>query len=181
MKNTYKIIIGIVIAIIISVLIYFATRPKTINKFTFPSTLVVTNNTSYKALDTIAMVAINKILLYNTINVDFYIMPLSYSTEDIQIIGFIRKNPFKLHTYMIFIEKETDVTSVITFISHELTHIKQMEEGRLIELSDTISVFNGDTINFHKVPYDERAYEIEAFANQGDIERMLNKLLYQKL
>ncbi len=47
-------------------------------------------------------------------------------------------------------------------LCHELSHLRQYQEGKLIQLNDTKVIYDGVVINLLITPYDERKYEIEA-------------------
>jgi hypothetical protein len=168
-------VIGIIIGIIIT-----KQREKRINRFEFPSTMIVNNFTTHKYADTIAMVILNKIFDYDTINLNIYYSPKNMSNAEYEIIGFIQQNPFQPHSYNVFVKKGTLPTSIKTFLSHELIHLHQMELGDLVQIDYTKIVYKSDTIYFSQVPYDKRPYEIDAYSRQDGIHKRLNKLLYSK-
>lgn len=155
-------------------------REKRINHFVFPSTMIVNNHTSHKQADTLAMVILNKIYGYDTIKLDIVYSPRNLTTKEYEILGFIQKNSFEAHTYMIFIKKGTLPIPINRFLSHELIHLHQMEIGDLIQIDETKIVYQGDTIYFSNVPYDERPYEKDAISKENDIRKELNQLLYQR-
>lgn len=154
-------------------------RKKTPNRFTFPTTMSVTNNTTYPYADTISMVILNKIFGVDTMKINLYYTPIDFSTTDIEVIGFIQKNIFQPHTYNIFLKKEPISVPLSDFLCHELIHLKQMEDGELIELGD-YNIYKNDTIYLNKVKYENRPYEIYAFKHQNEIRKKLKKLLYSK-
>ena len=102
-------------------------------------------------------------------------------TDEIEVAGFIQKNPYEPHSYNIFVKKSSLPISIKKFLSHELQHLDQMEIGDLIQLQDnTKIVYKGDTIYYSKVPYDKRMYEIHAHLNETATQKQLNHLLYSK-
>jgi len=56
---------------------------------------------------------------------------------------------------------------------HELIHIWQMEQGKLIPLAANKVVWKGDTIRLADVPYFDRPFEVEA--------KKMEDILIQKL
>ena len=167
--------LGIIISVIVS-----KRRDARINRFEFPSTVVVNNYTPHWYVDTMAMVIINKIYSYDTISVNIYHAPKHLSTEEYDIIGFIQKVPFQPHSYNIFVKQGNLPISIKRFLSHELIHLHQMELGDLIQIDYSKIVYKGDTIYFSQVPYEKRLYEIEASLQENSIQKALNKLLYSK-
>lgn len=177
----YRILI-IIIIIVLIVYILLATKKKEMKKFTFPKEIVVFNNTKYKGIDTMAMVVLNKIMKFDSIHMNIYsIRDGLFDTGDIEILAYVEKNQFKLHEYNLYIAKKLSGVSVEKIISHEMLHVQQIESGKLIQ-SDffkLFSIYNNDTIYYAKIPYNLRAFEIDAFAIEGNVSNELNKLLYK--
>jgi len=183
MKKSWLVILIVIllIAVVITIAVVVnARREKRINHFEFPSTMVVNNYTTHKRADTLAMVILNKIYDYDTINLNIFYAPKHLSSNEYELIGFIQKNQFQPHSYNIFVKRGTLPVSIKSFLSHELIHLNQMETGELVQIDYVKIVHKGDTIYFSDVPYEERLYEIEAFGKEGNISRQLNKLLYSK-
>ena len=177
-----KKILFIIIAVValLAMIVFISTCKKKVpNRFTFPSTMVVNNNTEYPYADTISMVILNKIYSLDTMKINIYYSPIDFSTNDIEVVGFIKKNIFEPHSYMFFLKKPPISIPISEFLSHELIHLKQMEDGELIELGD-YNIYKNDTIYLNKVKYENRPYEIYAFKHQGDVRKKLKKLLYSK-
>lgn len=181
MKKKWILIVLGIIAIIAIIIILTIRREKRINYFEFPSTIIANNYTQYKRADTLAMVILNKIFRYDTITLNIYNMNKPMGSDEIEVAGFIQKNPYESHTYNIFVKKSSLPISIKRFLSHELQHLDQMEIGDLVQLQDdTKIVYKGDTIYYSKVPYDKRFYEIHAHLNETVTLKRLNYLLYSK-
>jgi hypothetical protein len=181
MKNKKFLVIGIVVLVITLLVILLVRRERNVNVYEYPETLVVNNYTSNKNADTYSKIILNKIYDYDTINLNIYYAPRDLSTDEIEVAGFIQKNPFEVHHYNIFMKKGGLPTSLKNFLSHELIHLHQMEIGELIPMQDPLTmVYMSDTISLLAVPYANRPYEIIALKNQGTVYKKLNKLLYQK-
>jgi hypothetical protein len=146
----------------------------------FPSTLVVNNYTEFNRADTIAMVILNKVLGYDSLNVNIYESPLSINSWSVYIAGFIIKTPTP-NTYNIFIDKNTKV-SIKRLLAHELYHLHQYQTGVLKNIHEPnhLIVYKNDTINLKKVSYFDRTYEIDAIHNEYEILKKLNKLLHKR-
>ena len=173
------ILLLIAIAIIIGVVVNIR-REKRINHFEFPITMIAKNYTTHKRADTLAMVILNKMFQYDTIKLDIVYAPQNLSNSEYEIAGFIQKNPYEPHAYLIFVKKGTLPTSIKNFLSHELVHLQQMEIGDLIQIDQTKIVYRNNTIYFSEVPYDKRPYEFDAFSKENGIRKKLNELLYSK-
>jgi hypothetical protein len=176
----FGVIIFLIIAFIIGAIIFEARREKRINRFEFPSTMVVNNYTTHKRADTLAMVILNKIFEYDTIKLDIVYAPQNLSNSEYEIVGFIQQNPFEPHTYMVFVKKGNLPISIKNFLSHELIHLQQMEIGDLVQIDQTKIVYQNDTIYFSEVPYDKRPYERDAYSRENGVRKKLNELLYRK-
>jgi hypothetical protein len=179
-KLIILLVLTLIAVIIITAILIERSREKRVNTFEFPNTMQVTNITTHKRADTLAMIVLNKIFQYDTIKLDIAYAPQNLSNAEYDIVGFIQKNPYVSHTYIIFVKKGTIPISMKKFLSHELIHLQQMELGDLIQLDNRRIIYKNDTIYFSEVPYDERLYEKDAFLKEDKIYKNLNKLLYSK-
>jgi len=181
MKNKKFLIIGVIVLVITLVIILLVRRERNVNVYTYPDSLVVSNHTDHKNVDTYSQIIINKIYNYDTVNLNVFYTPKDYSTDEIDVAGFIQKNPFVPHTYIIFMKKGGLSISIKKFLSHELIHLQQMEIGDLIQLQNqTKMVYLNDTIDLFQIPYDQRPYEKDASIKENGILKSLNHLLYSK-
>jgi hypothetical protein len=180
MKKIWYVIIAVVIVIIVFFLI-FTHKPKKMNSFRFPETIIVNNYTSIDDADTIIKVLINRIFGYDTARINIYYMPLSFDKNDTQIFGFITKNEFESNSYNLFIAKN-DSYNLFTLLSHEFIHFDQMQKGLLVQpaVGYKYNIWMNDTVKLFEVPYEERKYEIDAYNRCPEVERKLRKLLYLK-
>lgn len=185
MKKKYNdieivcIILSIIFVILLLLMIRENYKESHKNHFTFDSTLVVRNVSSYSYLDTLTLVTLDKIFNYKNVTVTISNMPISLDTKDTDVSGFITKDPFKEHNYFLYVNTKRLGISKIGFISHELAHLRQMERGNLIPISSTESIYLGDTIFCKAISYKNRPYEIDAREDAEDIEYDLNKLIYK--
>jgi len=181
MKNKKFIIIGVVALAILITIILLVRRERNVNVYEYPDTLVVINYTEHKNADIYSKIILNKIYDYDTVNLNIYYSPRDYGTDELDVAGFIQKNPFVNHSYNIFLKKGGLPTSVKNFLSHELIHLNQMEIGDLIPIQDSLAmIYQGDTILLLSTPYHERPYEIQALSTQNKVLKELNHLLYSK-
>lgn len=181
MKNKWIFIVLAIIAIIIATIIFVTVRKeKHITHFDFPTTIKAHNYTDYKRADTMVMVILNKILLYDTIEVNLYYMIAEINNNNIDVQAFIQKNPFIPHTYYLFIKKGSLTVPMDQILSHEMIHVKQMESGDFIQSSNDGFIYKGKTYYYSKIPYNQRPQEIDAFNKQAKTLHELNNLLYSK-
>ena len=181
MKNKKFLIIGIVVLVITLLVILLVRRERNINIYEYPDSLVVNNHTTHKNADTYSKLILNKIYEYDTINLNIYYASRDYGTDEIDVAGFIQKNPFEAHQYNIFLKKGGLPMSTKSFLSHELIHLHQMETGDLTPTQDPFTmIYIGDTISLLDVTYTNRPYEADAFHHEGKVLKELNRLLYSK-
>ena len=154
-------------------------QEKNVNSFDFPTTLNVVDYTGHKRADTVAMVILNKIYSDDTINLNFFLMKREMKNDEIEIAGFIQKTE-KPHTYQVFLKKNASKHNVMKFLSHELIHLNQMENGDLMTFIGNYeyNIYEGDTVRFRTVPYKQRSFEIEAFGEEDRIYRELKNHLF---
>jgi hypothetical protein len=185
MKNRSWIIIAIfllimAIAIILTIIIE-AHREKNVNHFIFPDSIKIANHTAQKRADTVAMIIANRIFRFDTIKIGIVYLQREFIDGETEFIGFVQKNPFKPHEYLIYLKKGLLPIPINKILSHEMIHIEQMETGDLIPIPlQPKMVYKGDTIVFADVPYDKRPFEIDAYMRETGIKKSLNQLLYKK-
>jgi len=181
MKKKWIFIILAILAIIIATIIIVSIRKeKKVNHFEFPNTLTASNYTNYKRADTIVMVILNRIFNIDTMQISIHKMVMDMGNDESQIWAFIQKNPFIPHNYYIFIKEGSLPMSLEQLLSHELIHLKQIENGILVVTGGDGYYYNGKYFKFSEVPYNQRPQEIEAFKHQNEVLRELNDLLYSK-
>lgn len=150
-------------------------------RFEFPSTLVVTNTTEYKYLDTLVLVTLHQLFGYDTMRVDIVSMPSQFEVNGVYVSGFIYKDPYINHKYLIFTNPNGINVHSATFIAHEMAHLQQMEKKFLIPLPDLPGqLYLGDTINFLTTVYEDRASEKDAFKLERLVEQDLLNLIYNR-
>jgi hypothetical protein len=137
---------------------------------------VVKNYSDSKNVENIVLNVLNNVFHYDSINVTIINMHVEENTI---ISGYIAKDTTILHTYMIYVNSLSLNTynKQISFIAHEMAHLRQMESGELIVLSNHSGVvFRGDTIYYDLVGYSNRPSEIDAIEQGLIIEDIINKL-----
>jgi hypothetical protein len=177
-KKTWFIIIGIVLAIALIIFLLTRVTKRDYNKFEFPSALIVENNTVNRMADTITMAMINKIMGYDTMKIQIFPLPPLFLNSFVAIIV---KVEFENHRYIVYLQNGVDVEVMKSALSHELIHLKQHELGIFQTLPENYGyVWKGDTVKYTDVLYENRPYEIEAYAQGPQLLNKLNKILYKK-
>lgn len=177
MKKIWKILLIILGIIVFIILIYFLSKPKSMNKFTFPDTVIVNNNTEFE-IDTTVKVLINKILNYDSITIYIFYLNKEMIYDDFEIMGYIEPTAYNNREYLLFINKQAEQINML--LSHEFVHLDQYMKKELILNRDLqVAIYKGDTINLLKVPYKSRPFEQDAYNRQYQILKQLNKILYQ--
>jgi len=182
-RKTIFIIIGVVLGLALIIFLLSRIPKREFNTFEFPYTMVVENYTSNQRADTIAMVILNKLMEYDTMNVLLYPMPSIFEKDDkMEYIAFITKIPFEPQNYIIYLQSRASDGKIKTAFSHEMIHLRQYELGylQLLLQDDTRYIWMGDTIKASDVKYEDRPHEIEAQREGQKLERELNKILYKK-
>lgn len=177
MKKNWKILLIILSVIVFIFLIYFLSKPKPMNKFTFPDTIVVNNNTEFE-IDTIVKVLINKVLEQDSVTIHIFYLNKQLIYENFELMGFIEPTIYNNREYSLFINKNIDQMN--TLLCHEFVHFDQFIKNELVlNRKLQIAVYKGNTINLLKIPYKSRLFEQDAYNRQHQILKKLNNLLYQ--
>ncbi len=180
-KKIYWIVLGVIISVLLLVtlvLVFQKKEDRPFNRFDFPETVNVTNGTCYDNLDTIALVLANKIFKIDTLDLKIYYTPNILNKHNMEFYAIVQKLPFGEHQYVILLNKDINLVIVKLILSHEFVHIEQYEQGHL-KVFKNFYIWKGETVFFEDTEYLNRPYEIEAFRNQNNIRRELNKLLYE--
>ena len=183
MKKTTKWILIAIAAILVGLVIFISVKRALREEavLVFPDTVVVQNTTELYTEKII------KAIVYNVLGYDTMHIVTSYMPENMQTIGdytfnaFIVKNPFKPHSYNIFLSRKLSKSNLKITFAHELVHLKQMEDGDLIQLMPALpmSIWKGDTIKYKEVNYKFRPEEISAFLSYYPIMQELDKIWYK--
>lgn len=180
MNKKKAIFLAIVLCLLTFLAVYYNTRPEPVKKvFEISNTIKVVNLSNRPYIDTLVAVTLQEIFQLDTVKVTIFDMKQYLDSEEYIISGYITKDHYNPHSYYIFINPERLMVSVYAFLSHELLHLQQMEEGRLVPLDNWGQVYRGDTIAYALVPYGKRMSEIETFMSEGRIERRLKQLIYE--
>lgn len=169
-----KLIIGGVILLLLVVLGIRSCKTKYLPQ-TFPKTLIVKNYTDNVRADTVTMIILNKIMKYDTMTVNIYKLTDKFDNGDMILNAHTVANPFEKHNYMIFMKNGLSYDEMKKTISHELIHVKQMDDSNL-SIFEKGYVWNKDSFNYKNVTYESRPYEIEAFNGMTGVKNKLDKL-----
>jgi hypothetical protein len=173
MKNN-KILIAIA-AIILALLIYFivsADYNLKFNKVNFNDNNVVLNQSVPKYMDTIVLAGLHVLDCENT-KVMIKKMD-SFNISDVNVKAYIIRYDFG---YIIWI-KDLSKMEAMLVLSHELVHLKQYDENRLVIMNNSIIWNKDDVYHSGEMPeYSQRPWEIEAFENQNDVKNKIEDIL----
>lgn len=171
-------LIGIILLILIVGFVIWkivSYEEKTFNKFDFDTNHKIFNTTEINYLDSITHAGIQSVGIYDIIIV---IKPLKNKNnlvipDDIDIKAYIVGDGKQ---YIIYIDKMSR-KQYIKVLSHELIHLQQYYNGKLIVKKDTI-YWNNKLVDINSYEYKDRPWEKEAFDNQHDLENKMLKILY---
>jgi hypothetical protein len=150
-------------------------KQREFNKFYFPETLIVHNHTNNLKADTITMIILNKIMKYDDLTVEIYVLKNIFDTHELIVLSKIEKNKFYKHNYKLYIKNELRFGTLVDVIAHEMVMIDQMETNKLQLLGDGY-VWKRDSAKYSRVEYYDRSYEVAAFKRQMDIVKQLKNL-----
>lgn len=177
MTKTKQVVIGIILAliIIIAIGIYFSEKEevKFFNKVQISSNNYVLNRSDMKYLDTIILVGLDELKIKGVLIL-------------VREITIKNNSELKLKAHIVggssqqyLIEVDNSFKSdIISSISHELIHLKQMEDGRLINTPNYL-IWEKDTLSTNIPEYDERPWEVEARGLGKLLEIRVKNLLYE--
>jgi hypothetical protein len=98
--------------------------------------------------------------------------------DKLEIMGYLEPIPYNNREYLLFINK--NIYQMNTILSHEFVHFDQYIKNELVLNRDLqIAIYKNDTIDLHKVPYESRLFEQDAYNRQNQFLKQLNQLLYK--
>jgi len=142
----------------------------------FPESYDVQNNTDYRA-DTVSLYLAH-LLELDTLNLIIVYIPEHVENKDIEFSAFIQQLPFKKNQFLLMIKREgISFSELKNVLAHEFIHIQQYTSGDLVAYTNFV-IYKGEDVYLKEVPYDERPFEIDAFAKDGKLLKSLNSVLY---
>jgi hypothetical protein len=131
---------------------------------------LIVNRTYISYYDTIANLGLNKLGIKNT-TVLFRPLDDNSLIEGLELLAYIIGNDSQ---YVIYIG-DFNRKKAIEVISHELVHLEQIKDRRLVK-------FSGYTIWDKKeysndIPYKQRPWEIDAFNRGRELEKHISDIL----
>lgn len=171
MKKYWKPIVAIAL-ILIFLLLLITPKDEPFSKVDITSTNIVYNTTDRKYLDTIVIVGLKKLNIENT-------RVVIRNVENTGVIPGYNLKAYilnKNNDYLIYI-KEASRAESIEILAHELIHYKQYHDRRLFDLNTSIQ-WEGKSYS-PSFEYEQRPWEIEAFAKSNELEKSLNNELYK--
>lgn len=126
----------------------------------------VLNHTKITYLDTICHAALFNLDIKG-INIYIYYINDNIKNKDLDLLmGNLWYN--NNNEYFIFIKRKLDYNTAIKILTHEITHINQYYNNKLI-FKDNIIIWNGETYDLNLINYSNRPWEIDAFLNGDEL------------
>ena len=192
MTTKVKWIIGIILLILIGFILFkksFRDRLKfkinigtyqeqPFKQFDIETTNIVANRTEDNYLDSVVYVGLNEL------GMDSLAVTIRPITDEVKQ-QFDSEGTLKAHIlgrdrqYIIFLD-DMGRDESIKVLSHELIHLRQYVTKKLVLHKNEV-VWDGEIISEYRVSelkYDDRPWEIEAFAEQRQLENKIRNILY---
>jgi hypothetical protein len=174
MKKNNTFIIGGVILLLISFMIYKIATDKNDEYKQVPlsTSNYITNISDKKYLDTIISVGLDEL---NLENIFVLVKPLPSGV----VKGFDDQYSLRASiigeegNYIIFINNDLHKNEATEVISHELIHLKQLQDRILVVDSNKKIMWKNKVIDILQTPYNERSWEIDAFNKQSDLNNLI--------
>lgn len=192
MTTKIKWIIGIILLIIIGFIIFKKSfldglkfkmnigiyQEQTFKQFDIETTNMVANRTEDNYLDSVVYVGLNEL------GMDSLAVTIRPITDEVKR-QFDSEGTLKAHIlgrgrqYIIFLD-DMGRDESIKVLSHELIHLRQYVTQKLILRKNEV-IWDGKVISEYEVSeleYGKRPWEIEAFAEQRQLESKIRNILY---
>jgi len=192
MTTKLKWIIGIILLIIIGFILFRKSfldglkfkmnigiyQEQTFKQFDIETTNMVANRTEDNYLDSVVYVGLNEL------GMDSIAVTIRPITDEVKQ-QFDSEGTLKAHIlgrgrqYIIFLD-DMGRDESIKVLSHELIHLRQYVTQKLILHKNEV-IWDGKVISGYEVSeskYNDRPWEIEAFAEQRQLESKIRNILY---
>ena len=140
----------------------------------------ITNTTEWTYLDTVVSVGMAQLGM-NGINI--LIQPMSeriktrfQESEGVELEAYIAE---WMDGYTICVNGDLGREHAIEVISHELIHLTQYSDKELILTEGTVVLWMGERYDILGIPYNDRPWERDAFANQNALAGSLRNQILQ--
>lgn len=133
----------------------------------------VANYTEMKFIDTALSVALDKKDIRNQTIV---VNKLSQETKD-NFGGNLEAMVVHSNSVFYIFTDEVSHKEAINMLSHEVIHIKQYLDKRLIVIDKQV-IWENEHLNHEMIPYEYRPWEIEAFDEQSELSEQVSQELY---
>jgi len=173
MKKIWKWVVAVIILIVIFLLLY---NPKEnyFNKAELSKDNAIINRTDNKALDTILKVGLDELELSGIV-ISVRRITIESDVPDLVLKAHISASRNSPNVYLLEINKSLR-SDIIKSVSHELIHLKQLNNKKLKVGMDYL-IWKGDTIQ--NIPnYEDREWEQEAVREGRVLEAKIRKRLY---
>lgn len=176
MKNKWTIIV--VVLLLLSTIIYFATRPE--EKFKvieLSNKNFVSNRGPRTYLDTIVQVGLDQLGIENEV------VMVKEQVQERDLGDEFESEAYIIYQQgqsIIFMRPNVNRLKAIEIIAHELIHLEQYRTDRLQILKGGYVCWENDTIDITTTPYDKRPWEDEAFNYGPLLEEDIKKVLYSE-
>jgi len=177
MKNKWT--IGFVIfALILFILVLIVSKPEeNFKTIELSNKNFVLNQGSKPYLDTIIQVGLDKMGIEgHTMLIKEQEFKRDLGDEFTSEASIIYRN----NQSIIFIKPSLNRVKAIKILSHELVHLQQYLDERLIVFDNGYICWENDTLDFKQIPYDKRPWEREAFNYSPILEEDIKLELYGK-
>lgn len=178
-NRTVKIVLFLILVVVLLFLLVKRAakeEKKTFKKITIEQTNKIQNLTSAPYLDTIIAVGLKNLKIENVTVLIFKLNKEQISSSD-------NSYDFRAHIrgvgnfYYIWIDNMSR-SEYISVLSHELIHLRQYHERRLIYDDDGFINWQGKKYELSKIEYKDREWENEAFRKEVALKQMMLLDLY---
>ena len=181
-KSTKWLIVAAVIFISLIVFLIVKHSRKVEADLSFPSTVLVKNISSFDKSEKVVKALAFNVLRMDTLEITISNMPKHMENAgDIQLQAYVKKHLWEDHIYNIYLNRTVNEVHLMKILSHEMIHVRQMEEGDLVQFSpdNPVAIWKGDTIDYHEVEYAKRPHEIEASKYDDKVLKDLLDIWYE--
>ena len=175
--KTKNLLLGLLVLVLLVLLYFiFTYEEKTFVEYKIGDKNIVVNRTNKSYLDTIVHVGLDYLKIEGQTVI---VRPQNGQRDlgdDFSSEAFIINQG---NQSLVMIKERLNRSNAIEILAHELIHLQQYKDKRLVVLDGGRVEWNGDTLVVEQIPYDERPWEVEAFLYGKMLEQDIKKILYE--
>lgn len=170
MNRTKYILIGLILSLIV-VIVILTNREVRFNTVKLDPSIKTLNLTDKKYIDTVLVTGLTEVGLKD-LNFVITFLPKQGFTD----VNYRAALTNSGNQYTLSVAQDFNKNEAVKVIAHEIVHVNQYNEKEMQVFGEDI-YWHGKKVDAFKIPYEQREWEIEAFANERSVRSKILRVL----